>query len=346
MLQDNSITGNKLVENTIGIRELNSSFLDSLTFDDSQFVNITGDTMTGDLTVQDTVNAVHFRSSTNPSFVLTPSGASRLNFVIGSRFLSPGTTDFYLNPADLSILNNLRVNSFQISGQNIDDRYVLEGQSNSITNAMLRDNIITSQKIVQNSIGIRELDMAILDSRYVLEGQSNSITNAMIQNNAVTSQKIADNSVRLQELDTQSVDTRYVNRAGDSMTGNLNLGGNNLEGINNVRANAFVYISDIRMKENIEEVSQEFSQDILNKLNITQYNYIDSSTLEIGLIAQEVEKFLPSIVFETEDGYLGVDYVRLIPILVNIIQTQQQQIDENSQRINELAELYEELIKN
>lgn len=47
---------------------------------------------------------------------------------------------------------------------------------------------------------------------------------------------------------------------------------------------------------------------------------------EHGLIAQEVKKEFPEMVYE-EDGYLSVDYIQMIPVLVECIKELKKEID-------------------
>jgi len=47
-----------------------------------------------------------------------------------------------------------------------------------------------------------------------------------------------------------------------------------------------------------------------------------------GLIAQEVQRIYPDLVYEGSDGYLGIDYVSLIPMLLKVVQQQQVEIDQ------------------
>lgn len=54
-----------------------------------------------------------------------------------------------------------------------------------------------------------------------------------------------------------------------------------------------------------------------------------SSNLEIGLLAQEVEKILPSIVLYTDDkGKKLINYIALIPVLIESVKTLQAEVDE------------------
>jgi len=54
---------------------------------------------------------------------------------------------------------------------------------------------------------------------------------------------------------------------------------------------------------------------------------------QIGLIAQEVAGLVPAAVHEMADGYLAVDYARLVPLLIESIKAQQLQIDELCRRL-------------
>jgi hypothetical protein len=50
---------------------------------------------------------------------------------------------------------------------------------------------------------------------------------------------------------------------------------------------------------------------------------------EVGVIAQDVQKVLPEAVsvIDPENGYLGVSYPSLIPVLIEAVKEQQQKID-------------------
>jgi hypothetical protein len=48
----------------------------------------------------------------------------------------------------------------------------------------------------------------------------------------------------------------------------------------------------------------------------------------VGVIAQEVEKVLPQLVHDRENGYKGVDYAKLTGLLIEAIKEQQKQIDD------------------
>ena len=97
----------------------------------------------------------------------------------------------------------------------------------------------------------------------------------------------------------------------------------------------YTTVSDERLKKNITKVTDTYLDKVLG-LNIVNYNWNeqeDGSPLEFGMIAQDVEKVIPSIVHEgreQEDGnvYKGIQASVLPYILIKAIQEQQAQIEE------------------
>jgi hypothetical protein len=91
-----------------------------------------------------------------------------------------------------------------------------------------------------------------------------------------------------------------------------------------VRARAFLQYSDMRLKTDISEITDALN--IITSLKGKTYKWkrdVESPAAGqtggqrvIGLIAQEVQKVLPEVVKETEDGWLSVNYVEIIPVLV------------------------------
>lgn len=117
-------------------------------------------------------------------------------------------------------------------------------------------------------------------------------------------------------------------------------------------ATSYVTASDIRLKENITSLGSESKTptetlDKVLSMNPIRYNYIDrpieeSDTATVvekkekpekkqvhyGLSAQELQEIYPDLVYEGQDGYLGVNYTELVPILIRSIQELKQEVDE------------------
>ncbi|MEQ1734318.1 MAG: tail fiber domain-containing protein [Bacteroidia bacterium] len=95
-------------------------------------------------------------------------------------------------------------------------------------------------------------------------------------------------------------------------------------------ANAPDISSDMRLKTNITPV--KFGLNEVTKMNPVSYNWNKENIhrgekLHLGFLAQELKELVPTVVHEDEKGMLSVTYTELIPVLVNAIKEQQQQID-------------------
>lgn len=98
-------------------------------------------------------------------------------------------------------------------------------------------------------------------------------------------------------------------------------------------ANGTTYASDERFKEDITPIESALQKLLqingveyrMKKNEFTKNNFPDQK--QIGLIAQNVEKTVPEAVTEI-DGYKGVDYAKLVPLLIEAIKEQQKQIEE------------------
>ena len=80
--------------------------------------------------------------------------------------------------------------------------------------------------------------------------------------------------------------------------------------------------SDKRLKNNIIKIDD--SNNVINKLNGYKYEWNEKSNKSgegVGVIAQEVQELIPSAVRENQDGYLSVDYIKLIPYLIEEVKS-------------------------
>ena len=89
--------------------------------------------------------------------------------------------------------------------------------------------------------------------------------------------------------------------------------------------------SDKRLKENILD-SNIVAIDKIKQLKMKSFDFISTGKHEeVGLIAQEVEAVLPSVISknpEKADDYLHIDYVAIVPYLIKSIQELNQKIEE------------------
>ena len=105
-------------------------------------------------------------------------------------------------------------------------------------------------------------------------------------------------------------------------------GTNKLTVNGSISATAFNVSSDRRLKTNIKNLHYGLKEVLA--LAPVSYNWKTTPEVDkqIGLIAQDVRKEIPEIVSGNEEtGTLSINYTELIPVLVNAIKEQQQQID-------------------
>lgn len=135
----------------------------------------------------------------------------------------------------------------------------------------------------------------------------------------------------------------------------------------NLTATAIYNLSDMRLKHNVTLLSETsrttgYAIDNLQKLNIISYNLgspvkeenhfsqsnhfkdgsglseVELSRRHYGVSAQELQEIYPDLVLEGQDGYLTVNYVELVPILIRSIQELKQELDEiKSQSSNRMT---------
>ena len=116
-------------------------------------------------------------------------------------------------------------------------------------------------------------------------------------------------------------------------------GGVGVNGDLNVGGDVVAYASsDERLKDNIELISNPIEK--VQSLKGVTWNWNDDasetqkSTPNVGVIAQDVEKVLPQLVHDRDNGFKGVDYAKLTGLLIEAIKDQQKQIDELKSKLS------------
>ena len=105
-------------------------------------------------------------------------------------------------------------------------------------------------------------------------------------------------------------------------------------------ANGTTYTSDARYKMEIETLPNALQN--LLQLRGTSYFYNTkqfpknhfAETKQLGVIAQEVEKIYPELVSTAPDGYKTVNYIGLIPVMIESIKDLKKELDELKKAVN------------
>ncbi|HET7452146.1 MAG TPA: tail fiber domain-containing protein [Thermoanaerobaculia bacterium] len=114
---------------------------------------------------------------------------------------------------------------------------------------------------------------------------------------------------------------------------------------------SLIHSSDARFKDAIEPIPDAL-ESVLRlrgvKFDWRREEFPDRrfpAGTNVGFIAQEVESVLPSLVSTAKDGYEGVDYAALTPLLVEAIKAQQTQIEKKQRQIDDQARQIEDLTR-
>ena len=96
--------------------------------------------------------------------------------------------------------------------------------------------------------------------------------------------------------------------------------------------------SDRRLKDNIKPITNPIEK--IKQIGGYTFDWNNNQTTyegsDVGVIAQEIEAVLPSLVQDREDGYKGVKYDKIVSLLIEGIKEQQNQIDDLKEQINNL----------
>jgi len=97
--------------------------------------------------------------------------------------------------------------------------------------------------------------------------------------------------------------------------------------------------SDERLKDNIEVIKG--SLDKIGEIRGVEFDWNEKSPgwaqergHDIGVVAQEVQKILPEIVTKRKNGYLGVDYKRIVPLLIESIKELKQEVEDLKKKVS------------
>lgn len=118
-------------------------------------------------------------------------------------------------------------------------------------------------------------------------------------------------------------------------------------------------VSDERLKQDIENINNDFAEKLIYNINPKQFKYKNTehstiNELHFGVIAQEILKVEEEcgitednrLCYKREmDDMLAVDYRQLIAPMIKVIQNQKEQLDKQQSQIDELKSEIEKLKK-
>jgi hypothetical protein len=220
------------------------------------------------------------------------------------------------------------------------DQFEINGNSGS-TPGTIR---MTTNRLSDPAIGIINLNSG--NENYVSIGVGSGAavfqTSASLINikrgNSYTSNN--DNAVNINQVGTSLL-------AIDTTTGNVGIGQSTptekLEVNGNVKATAFLYTSDRRLKTHIEPI--ESASDKICRLDGVSFDWANGSGRTYGFIAQDVEQVFPELVKTDAQGYRSVQYGNLVAPLVEAFKEQRRELASVKGEVDSLKRENQELRK-
>ena len=99
--------------------------------------------------------------------------------------------------------------------------------------------------------------------------------------------------------------------------------------------------SDKRLKENIELIKNPIEK--VKQIRGVEFDWKEGNEdiheyegHDVGVIAQDIEKVMPEVVKDREDGYKGVRYEKMVGLLIEGMKEQQKQIEDLKSEVKEL----------
>jgi hypothetical protein len=265
-----------------------------------------------------------------------------------------------------NVYNNINyVESFQIYNntnnnniiENISDYNILNIGTNNITLDLTKPQIITNST---NKISINYPFRYLIQNNYLTTNWSyyfyNNIINTPYMLNSYGSVNFSTiNNLPIIKGFVNDINPLfekvYIGLCGEpnninnvAITGSL-LATDNIITSNNIYVNNNCYItnslyagsignlSDIRIKTDLKEIKDTLSK--INKITCYSYKRKDTGDNEIGLIAQEVQKYFPELVKNNEEiDLLHINYGNMTALLVNCINELSKKIDNIEKKIS------------
>ena len=136
---------------------------------------------------------------------------------------------------------------------------------------------------------------------------------------SIDTNKVPEHQSNLYYTD-ERVNTRIQTKLQDKSIENISISGS-------IICNEVLAESDARLKRNVSDMNSDLCLQAVSQLRPKTYEFIvNPNQQRFGLIAQELEQVLPSLV-NTTDGSKSVNYVELVPFLIGSIKQLKQTVD-------------------
>jgi hypothetical protein len=313
---------------------------------------ITGDYPQGNSLIVDTLTPA-FDGINNSTFILringveydVPGNSGGANLIVSlGGVIQKAGTDYILVSNPASGLQQSRISFTSVPPVGIECFILaLGGQG-----ALLSDPSWTTKGEIPVAIsGNNALMLPVGANGLVLTADSNSgvgvswgqVTSVGIADNAVTAAKIATGAVGSDEIAANAVTAAKI-ADGNITPAKLSAGAPSWTtgGILSVPNDIIAFTSsDHRLKDNITPIPNALDKVLSISGNTFDWNgKSEKEGNDVGVVAQEILEVLPEAVTTRDTGYLAVRYEKLVPLLIEAIKEQNQNIEKLKEEIKNL----------
>ena len=228
--------------------------------------------------------------------------------------------------------------------------------TNNVTTVSTSNGVVFEGNAADDNEGTLLAGTLSEDRTYTLPNATGTIaltTDIPTSNSSLTN---GENYISSFDITTQT-DSKYLrSNASDSASGVITFsnstastskttgavivtGGVGVSGALNVGGDIVAFASsDERLKDNIQNIENPIEK--VQSLKGVTWDWNDNadelqqSLPNVGVIAQDVEKVLPQLVTDRDNGFKGVDYAKLTGLLIEAVKDQQKQIDELKSKLS------------
>jgi hypothetical protein len=199
-------------------------------------------------------------------------------------------------------------------------KLIVSGSDASINDLTLSGDFIAGNNSVKVLASNGRVGINTLSPGHKLTVAGNAAFNEYLYHNGDT-----DTHVRFQadQVDISAGGNVYsYDGAAFDLTGHLsasgNISGSQIEASGDVIAFGS---SDERLKDNIQPITEPLWK--VSQIGGYTFDWNDNQDTyeghDVGVVAQEIHKVLPEVVAERSNGYLGVKYEKIVPLLIESI---------------------------
>ena len=224
------------------------------------------------------------------------------------------------------------VTASALAGEAITTDALSEG---SVTTPILNDAAVTAAKLAPGAVSTGALAEGAVTSGKL--GPS-AVAAPALAAGAVTTDKLANGAVTAEKVATGEL----VSSLNDLTDGVRLVAGENVRitsdadaGTITIEAGDDDFPSSRRWKTNVRSLD---GLTLVRELRGVRYDWIESGTADVGLIAEEVGAVVPEVVTYAPNGVdaESVTYAKLVAVLIEAVKDQQRQIEADRRRLQDL----------